>query len=285
MSDRPLKKTGLCLVADPDCPTTPTYLVYLEAAGYEAPEIWVCEFASGGKLDRIARHAGLDWALRIQRLERLWNRRGGAADWRERMEADMPVRTGTREARTRIQWLLAHARRVRGTGWKDPQVIRAFTDSEQKHFLFSAGGIVSRDVLSVPGLRMLHLHPGVLPQVRGTDGLLWSLKLRGRPGVTAFWMDPGIDTGRILHRKEFQPPRFASGNRPHRHADWRRMDEALLCHYDPHLRGHTLIELLEKKGAQEWDRLASEEQRREDGTGYRRMPGPERQAILASLFA
>src|SRR5690606_26832271 len=42
------------------------------------------------------------------------------------------------------------------------------------------------------------IHPGFLPDIRGADGLLWSVLLAGRPAAAAFHLAPGIDTGNIL---------------------------------------------------------------------------------------
>lgn len=72
--------------------------------------------------------------------------------------------------------------------------------------LFTGGGMVPAALLALPELRLIHVHPGVLPHVRGADGLLWSLLLRGSPGATAFYMDAGLDTGAILFGADLPVP-------------------------------------------------------------------------------
>ena len=72
--------------------------------------------------------------------------------------------------------------------------------------LFTGGGMVPESLLSIPQCRFIHVHPGVLPNVRGADGLLWSLILRGRPGATAFYMSPGLDAGDIILSSDLDVP-------------------------------------------------------------------------------
>ena len=57
-------------------------------------------------------------------------------------------------------------------------------------------------MFEIPGIRLIHVHTGFLPQVRGADVLLWSLLVRGRPGVSAFFMTPGLDDGDVLAARE-----------------------------------------------------------------------------------
>jgi len=77
--------------------------------------------------------------------------------------------------------------------------------------LFTGGGMVPATLLNIPGCRFIHVHPGVLPHVRGADGLLWSLLLRGRPGATAFYMSPGLDTGDIICASDLDLPPIPKG--------------------------------------------------------------------------
>ena len=72
--------------------------------------------------------------------------------------------------------------------------------------LFTGGGMVPASLLNIPECRFIHVHPGVLPNVRGADGLLWSVLLRGRPGATAFYMNPGLDTGDIIRTSDLDIP-------------------------------------------------------------------------------
>lgn len=44
--------------------------------------------------------------------------------------------------------------------------------------LFTGGGILPEQVLMLPQLKFLHVHPGFLPAIRGADCALWSTTVR-----------------------------------------------------------------------------------------------------------
>ncbi|MER7672874.1 formyltransferase family protein [Kitasatospora sp. NPDC096128] len=58
------------------------------------------------------------------------------------------------------------------------------------------------EVLSVPRLGVLNVHPSLLPRHRGPMPIHWAVR-HGDPetGVTIHWMDESFDTGRILAQR------------------------------------------------------------------------------------
>jgi hypothetical protein len=64
-------------------------------------------------------------------------------------------------------------------------------------------GIVREPQLSAPKRGWLNAHPGLLPEYRGADPVLWALRHGGPQGATIHLMDAEIDTGPILLRREF----------------------------------------------------------------------------------
>lgn len=69
------------------------------------------------------------------------------------------------------------------------------------YILLAGTGIVGDNVLRSARVGVLNVHPALLPWVRGMGGLEASV-LRGvPPGVTAHFVDAGIDTGPIVHRQ------------------------------------------------------------------------------------
>jgi hypothetical protein len=107
--------------------------------------------------------------------------------------------------------------------------------------LFTGGGMVPASLLSVPSCRFIHVHPGYLPHVRGADGLLWSVMLRGRPGATAFYMDAGLDTGEVILARDLDVPPV-----PRAFADLDTLTayRMLYAYVDPVLRAVLLRELV-----------------------------------------
>ena len=64
--------------------------------------------------------------------------------------------------------------------------------------LYTGGGIMPKELLKLPHLKFLHIHPGFLPNIRGADCTLWSSLLTGYTSASCFYMSPGIDTGDIV---------------------------------------------------------------------------------------
>lgn len=74
--------------------------------------------------------------------------------------------------------------------------------------VYSLEGIVTQEVLEKFKIGILNIHPAILPTYRGLDGGLWALKENGELGVTAYIMDQGIDTGKVIetylmHKENF----------------------------------------------------------------------------------
>lgn len=69
--------------------------------------------------------------------------------------------------------------------------------------VFTGGNILRDPVLKIARVGVINTHLALLPEVRGMSSPEWSL-LAGVPlGITIHFMDQGIDTGRILLRREF----------------------------------------------------------------------------------
>jgi methionyl-tRNA formyltransferase len=59
--------------------------------------------------------------------------------------------------------------------------------------------LIPPDLLTLPGLGFIGMHPTLLPQGRGRAPIPWAIILGLREtGVTWFYADPGVDTGDIL---------------------------------------------------------------------------------------
>ena len=68
--------------------------------------------------------------------------------------------------------------------------------------LFLAGcGVLSPEILAIPREGTVNAHPALLPWVRGNGAVENSILLGVPLGCTAFWVDPGIDTGRVIARR------------------------------------------------------------------------------------
>jgi methionyl-tRNA formyltransferase len=73
--------------------------------------------------------------------------------------------------------------------------------------VFTGGNIVRQPLLDVFRIGILNAHLALLPEVRGMSSPEWSLLCHVPLGVTIHLLDAGIDTGPIIFRREFTPPK------------------------------------------------------------------------------
>lgn len=69
-------------------------------------------------------------------------------------------------------------------------------------WLFSGGGIVQKAVLDT-GLNFIHVHPGQLPEVRGSTCFYYSLLNDNTLAATAFMLAQELDAGPVLYGRHF----------------------------------------------------------------------------------
>jgi methionyl-tRNA formyltransferase len=83
---------------------------------------------------------------------------------------------------------------------KDWEVIDYFRNISPDLVVVSAfGQILSREILEIPKMGCINVHPSLLPKFRGAAPMNWTI-IRGevKTGVTIMLMDEGLDTGDIL---------------------------------------------------------------------------------------
>ena len=62
--------------------------------------------------------------------------------------------------------------------------------------------IIKPSILETPRRATVNAHPGLLPWLRGSASVGWALYKDMPQGATAHFIDPGIDTGDIIVRRE-----------------------------------------------------------------------------------
>jgi Formyl transferase len=128
-------------------------------------------------------------------------------------------------------------------GINDSKLIEALTVFPEEYFIFSGGGILRKRILQTK--EFLHVHPGIVPEVKGADGLFWSMLLRNKVGMSCFFMDSGIDTGKVLFQKEYK---YKTMNflkeYLHRGYSYDDLYKSLLYFYDSNVRGIHLVETI-----------------------------------------
>lgn len=170
--------------------------------------------------------------------------------------------------------------KVMVANFRDPVLTKALSDLSPATGLFTGGGLVPNELLSINGIRFLHIHPGLLPHVRGADGILWSMLVRGRPGASCFYMAPGLDEGDVTLADEFAPIKIhlPDGPRPNDQMLYR----AVFSFLDPALRARLLLRLIEK--GDDLDDLPAQTQDTTAGVTYHFMNPVLRRAALGAIF-
>jgi len=232
-----LRDIPLTLLADEFCPTTRAYLAYLQAAGLRPAKILFLDPVGASlKLRRLAGLVGRKAVARGLRYVR--GRRLAPSALAVRLQAAMPLAYPLAGPFDYLRYVRS-VERLPITDLSDPRLLARLAAESCKTFMYTCSGLVPESLLTIPGVKVLHIHPGVVPAVKGTDGLLWSLAVRGLPGVSCFYMNAGIDTGAVIATREFPRPRFQVAA-----YEVDQLYEALLVAYDPHLRGQLLAEVL-----------------------------------------
>jgi len=109
------------------------------------------------------------------------------------------------------------------------KLIKKLSEYKNYTFIFTGGGILRKNVLNC-GPKFLHLHPGIVPDYRGSTCFYYSIIKEGISGVTAYFMDEKLDTGDIIYQKKFPKPNHEF------------IDEV----YDAYIRSETLIYVLKE---------------------------------------
>lgn len=80
---------------------------------------------------------------------------------------------------------------------------REFLEAEKPDILVLGGTrIIKTSILETPRRATVNAHPGLLPWLRGSASVGWALYKDMKQGATAHFIDPGIDTGDIIVRRE-----------------------------------------------------------------------------------
>ena len=113
-----------------------------------------------------------------------------------------------------------------------PAVVQAVEEAPVDVLIYSGpGGAILRKEILGTGKRFLHVHPGLVPQYRGSTTIYYSLLAEGTCGASAIFLDEKIDTGPVLGQFSYPPP-----------ADRTTLDYG----YDPFIRSDLLIRILKQ---------------------------------------
>lgn len=94
----------------------------------------------------------------------------------------------------------------------DPAVIEAIVARPEPVFVYSGfGGAILRQAVFATGKRFLHVHGGYLPDYKGSTTNYYSILDQNLMGASALFLSEVIDSGTVLLRRAFTPPRHREG--------------------------------------------------------------------------
>lgn len=236
----------MTLLADRWCPTSRTYCTYLAESGYKFKNIIIIDFISFSRKQKILKKVlPLNFLHTLVRKKRV--------DWPNYSPLSSYFDLIQKEVQYPIDYVSPfdfslYGERIEefvSEDYNTPEFQQLLLSRGEQTFLYTNGGIVPDSLLSAPQIKVLHIHPGIVPHVRGSDGLLWSIVTRGVPGVSCFYMDAGIDTGVLIGQKEFPCPLFHVRDLISKETE-KDFYQALLISYDPHLRASLFRDIVEK---------------------------------------
>jgi len=86
----------------------------------------------------------------------------------------------------------------------DKECIEILKDLEPDLGVLGGTRILRKEILQIPDDGILNSHPGLLPEVRGSASPAWSVYFDIPVGSTCHFIDPNIDTGDIVARREIR---------------------------------------------------------------------------------
>ena len=94
-------------------------------------------------------------------------------------------------------------RQTKAASINDAAIYKALLRDDNTYALFTGGGIVSRKILSLEK-EMIHIHPGRLPEYRGSTCFYYSLLQEGTLNASAILLRERIDHGPIIGECSFE---------------------------------------------------------------------------------
>jgi len=254
-----MKTINAILMIDPASPTGHYYLEYLHASGYRLKTILV--FKKGMAHDiksfrkKIKRLLSKKHRITDKKLNKI---KKGIND---QFTINIKKTYNYRDYCDELVYINALAE-----GPNSQEIIEFIERSDTKYVIFSGGGILRKKILSINHKQFIHVHPGIVPDIRGADCFFWSVLEKGKPGYSCFYMTPEIDEGAILLRKEYDLPNLELLKSMPQELSYK----AILDSLDLHYRAECLTSLMKQYigSSGNLENLTSIQQNPNDGRTY-----------------
>ena len=239
------KEIDLTVLADRRCTTSIFYLEYLYRSGYKPKKIYVCNFlykpSFQSRKERVL--------YTIPKLYKMFAKisypkiNSFSQDLMDEMQSAFDFKINLDLHTINYNNYSDQVEYITAWNYQDFSFQKRLFKDKKTFYLYTNGGIVPRKIFD-ENIKILHVHPGIVPDIRGSDCLLWSLLEREKLGYSCFFMNAGIDTGDVLYQQEFDPIRFPKLFPLYENYS-QDVYTSLLKAFDPHFRGKILVSTIQ----------------------------------------
>ncbi|QQO09833.1 formyltransferase family protein [Breznakiella homolactica] len=82
-----------------------------------------------------------------------------------------------------------------------PEIVSFIYDNVIEVGVISGARILKKHIIDAFSKGIVNFHPGLIPEARGLDAMLWSIYNEIPLGVTSHFIDQNIDAGRIIEKQ------------------------------------------------------------------------------------
>ncbi|NLN96058.1 MAG: hypothetical protein GX128_07815 [Bacteroidales bacterium] len=93
---------------------------------------------------------------------------------------------------------------IESDNFNSDELINCIKSNIKGVILVGASGILKREILSIPDVKFINIHSGIVPNYKGLDNFFYSLLYNDPLGCSIFYIDEGIDTGKLIFKKKVQ---------------------------------------------------------------------------------
>ena len=148
--------------------------------------------------------------------------------------------------------------------------------------LYTGGGIVPKQLLDISNIKLIHIHPGFLPRLRGADCTLWSVLMYETTSASCFYMDDGIDIGNIILASWLPKISFKIS---HNKYDSKTLYQSIYSYLDPWVRSFVLRQVINKYSGTNFYAISATEQVKDSGITLHFMHNKIKDVVIDKLFS
>lgn len=148
--------------------------------------------------------------------------------------------------------------------------------------LYTGGGMVPKQLLDISNIKLIHIHPGFLPRLRGADCTLWSVLMYDTTSASCFFMDDDIDIGNIILASWLPQTSFKIS---HNKYDSKTLYRSIYSFFDPWVRSFVLRQVIKKYSGTNFYAISTTKQVKDSGTTLHFMHNKIKDVVMDKLFS